>query len=168
MKRDLDNERPLFLQIKEAIEEDILTGLLKANDQIPSHSQLVNLYGINPVTVHRGVSMLLDEGTVYKKRGLGMFVSPDALARLQQQYQGAFRHDYVEPLIRRARMLGITPDELQIYITESLHIQEPAAGFVEREQPLVPAPLGEAASASLERCSPLEPARPSLSIHRDP
>jgi DNA-binding transcriptional regulator YhcF (GntR family) len=113
MKPGLDTDRPLFLQIKETIEEDILTGVLKADDQIPSNSQLVSFYGINPVTVHKGVSLLLEEGTVYKKRGLGMFVSVEAPALLRKNYQERFWQDYIQPLVHRAALLGLSVDELR-------------------------------------------------------
>jgi DNA-binding transcriptional regulator YhcF (GntR family) len=103
----LDNDRPIFLQIKEAIEDDILAGLLAPDDQIPSNSQLVTLLGVNPVTVHRGVSLLLEEGIVYKKRGLGMFVSPEAPELLRGQRRKRFEQDFVAPLVQQATLLGI-------------------------------------------------------------
>jgi DNA-binding transcriptional regulator YhcF (GntR family) len=115
----LDNDRPLFQQIKEAVEEDILSGALQPDEQIPSNSQLVNFYQINPVTVHKGISQLVDEGTVYKKRGLGMFVSPDAPARLRQQRQGGYQQEYVQPAIRQAKVLGIKRQELHGMIDEN-------------------------------------------------
>ncbi|MDR2493338.1 MAG: GntR family transcriptional regulator [Coriobacteriales bacterium] len=125
MRAELDNDRPLFLQVKEAIEEEILAGSLGPDDQIPSNSQLVSLYGINPVTVHKGVTMLLDEGIVYKRRGLGMFVSRNAPARIRVRYQEAFKNDYVEPLTQRAEMLGVTPDELHALVDESILAHQP-------------------------------------------
>jgi DNA-binding transcriptional regulator YhcF (GntR family) len=108
----LDNDRPIFLQIKEAIEGDILTGLLAPDDQIPSNSQLVSFFGVNPVTVHRGVSLLLEEGVIYKKRGLGMFVSPQAPALLREQRRESFERDFVAPLAQQAALLGISRDTL--------------------------------------------------------
>jgi DNA-binding transcriptional regulator YhcF (GntR family) len=115
----LDNDRPIFLQVKEAIEGDILTGRLKTDDQIPSNSQLVGFFGINPVTVHRGVSQLAEEGIVYKKRGLGMFVSADALALLRTRYQGSFEGEHLAPMVRQARLLGIGKQELQRLLDKS-------------------------------------------------
>jgi DNA-binding transcriptional regulator YhcF (GntR family) len=108
----LDNDRPIFLQIKEAIADDILAGLLAPDDQIPSNSQLVSFFGVNPVTVHRGVSLLLDEGVIYKKRGLGMFVSPEAPDLLRRQRRGNFERDFVVPLVQQAALLGVSPTEL--------------------------------------------------------
>jgi DNA-binding transcriptional regulator YhcF (GntR family) len=116
MQPALDNDRPIFLQVKEAIEDDILAGLLAPDDQIPSNSQLVAFFGVNPVTVHRGVSLLLEEGIVYKRRGRGMFVSPDAPALLRTRERGSFEQDFVVPLTRRAALLGIDRDALHACI----------------------------------------------------
>jgi DNA-binding transcriptional regulator YhcF (GntR family) len=108
----LDNDRPIFLQIKEAIEDDILAGLLAPDAQIPSNSQLVSFFSVNPVTVHRGVSLLLEEGIVYKKRGLGMFVSPEAPRLLREQRRAHFERDFVAPLMQQAALLGIERNAL--------------------------------------------------------
>ncbi|MDR1422812.1 MAG: GntR family transcriptional regulator [Coriobacteriales bacterium] len=112
MRQALDNDRPLFLQIKELIEDAILTGELAPDDQIPSNSQLVSTYGVNPVTVHKGVSLLLDEGIIYKRRGIGMYVSREAPERIRTRYQKSFRAEYIEPLLERAVLLGISIEEL--------------------------------------------------------
>jgi DNA-binding transcriptional regulator YhcF (GntR family) len=116
MKSVLDDSRPIFLQIKEGIEEDILGGALKPDGQIPSNSQLVSFYGINPVTVLKGVNLLADEGIIYKKRGLGMFVSPDAPDILQARFRKAFEAEQVPALVRLAGSLGIGPEELHAMI----------------------------------------------------
>jgi DNA-binding transcriptional regulator YhcF (GntR family) len=113
VKRKLEDGRPIFLQIKENIEEDILNGTLGAGDQIPSTNELVNLYTINPVTVLKGVSMLTDEGIIYKKRGIGMFVAQDAFEKLQGRYTRSFAEDYGEKIVYRARQLGMTKKALQ-------------------------------------------------------
>lgn len=112
MKDVLAENRPIFLQIKESIEEDILNGNLKANEQIPSTNELVDYYGINPVTVLKGVNLLSDEGLVYKKRGIGMFVSEDAEALLKKRYRDAFNEEFIEPLINKAKQLDLKKESL--------------------------------------------------------
>jgi DNA-binding transcriptional regulator YhcF (GntR family) len=119
MKATLDDKHPIFLQIKETIEDDILNGLLKPNEQIPSNRQIVSFYGVNPVTVLKGVSLLTDEGILYKKRGEGMFVSPDAPERLRGRFREAFEREQIQPLISIAAPLGITLPELHTMIDNS-------------------------------------------------
>ena len=125
MKPQLDNDRPLFLQIKEAVEDDILLGELKPDEQIPSNSQLVSFYGINPVTVHKGVTLLLEEGIIYKKRGLGMYVSPEAPKLLRRRSLEVFGQNYIEPLIRQAQILGLDQQALHTLIDETLRKDQP-------------------------------------------
>lgn len=112
MKSVLDNNRPIYLQIKEAIEEDILNGRLAPEEQIPSNSQLVSHYNINPVTVLKGINLLVDEGIIYKKRGLGMYVCPDAPEKLKKRFLQAFFMEHIEPLITLAKPLGFTLQEI--------------------------------------------------------
>jgi GntR family transcriptional regulator len=109
----LEPDRPIFLQIKENIEDDILRDHLSANDQIPSTNELVAYYEINPVTAMKGVNLLADEGIVYKKRGIGMFVSPDAKERLLAKYKSSFMTDIVSDVVKKAEQLQITKDELK-------------------------------------------------------
>ncbi|MEI4801983.1 GntR family transcriptional regulator [Bacillus sp. FJAT-51639] len=116
MKSALDSNRPIYLQIKEAIEEDILNGRLAPEEQIPSNSQLVSHYNINPVTVLKGINLLVDEGIIFKKRGLGMYVSPDAPEKLKRRFSDAFFQEHVEPLTALAKPLGFTLREIHAMI----------------------------------------------------
>lgn len=112
MKDKLSDDRPIFLQIKESIEEDILSGNLKPDDQIPSTNELVTFYNVNPVTVLKGVNLLTDEGLIYKKRGIGMFVAQDAKDILKKRYQDTFTEEYVDTMIRKAQQLDMEKETL--------------------------------------------------------
>lgn len=112
MKSTLDSNRPIYLQIKEAIEEDILNGRLAPEEQIPSNSQLVSHYNINPVTVMKGINLLVDEGIIYKKRGLGMYVSSNAPEKLKKRFLQTFFQEQIEPLTSLAKPLGFTLQEI--------------------------------------------------------
>lgn len=119
MKLALDSHQPIYLQIKEGIEEDIISGKLDADEQIPSINQIVNFYSINPVTVLKGINLLVDEGTIYKKRGIGMYVSPGASERLKKIYSKTFFEEYIEPLTRKAKPLGYSLPEIYEMIEKS-------------------------------------------------
>lgn len=80
-----DSAKPLFLQIRELIEDQIVNDQLKEGDQAPSTNQLVNFYKINHATVSKGITQLVDEGILFKKRGIGMFVAEGAKKTLVQQ-----------------------------------------------------------------------------------
>jgi DNA-binding transcriptional regulator YhcF (GntR family) len=112
MNTALNNDRPIFLQVKEAIEDDILTGALPPGAQIPSNSQLVEAFQINPVTVLKATDQLAAAGLVHKRRGLGMFVSEEAPVLLREYYREQFAAQHIKPLVYRAKQLGITLNEL--------------------------------------------------------
>ncbi|WP_185971111.1 GntR family transcriptional regulator [Alkalicoccobacillus porphyridii] len=118
MVRVLDDNRPIFLQIREMIEEDIIEGILKEGEKAPSTNQLVAYYKINPSTVLKGVNELVDEGILFKKRGVGMFVAEGARQKLVNQRRQSFKDEYVWKMIKEAEKLDITLPEIEEMISE--------------------------------------------------
>jgi DNA-binding transcriptional regulator YhcF (GntR family) len=108
----VDESRPIFLQIAEQIEGDIISGVLGEETQVPSTNEFAAFFRINPATAGKGVNLLVDEGILYKKRGIGMFVAEGARARLVAQRRDQFSTQYVRPLIEEAAKLGISADQL--------------------------------------------------------
>jgi GntR family transcriptional regulator len=108
----MDDSRPIFLQIAEAIENDILAGILPEEAQVPSTNEFAAFYRINPATAGKGVNLLVDDGILYKKRGIGMFVATGSQARLTKKRRDQFETDYVQPLIAEAAKLGLTQTQL--------------------------------------------------------
>ncbi|ACL22726.1 GntR family transcriptional regulator [Desulfitobacterium sp. LBE] len=112
MSQPLDNSKPIYMQIRELIEDQIVNNQLKEGEQAPSTNQLVNFYKINHVTVAKGVNQLIDEGILFKKRGLGMFVTEGARARLLEKRKDAFINEYLVGLLQEAGKLGISTEEI--------------------------------------------------------
>lgn len=108
----MDDNRPIFLQVAERIENDIVSGALAEETQIPSTNELAAFLRINPATAGKGVNLLVDEEILYKKRGIGMFVATGARERLLAARREAFREQYIAPLLAEAHKLGITPTQL--------------------------------------------------------
>ena len=108
----IDENRPIFMQIAERIEEDILAGRLAEEEQVPSTNQFAALYQINPATAAKGVNLLVDQGILYKKRGLGMFVTTGSLERLKEKRRELFFEQYVVAMVREAKRLGIEEDQV--------------------------------------------------------
>ncbi|NJC22786.1 DNA-binding transcriptional regulator YhcF (GntR family) [Arthrobacter pigmenti] len=117
----IDEGRPIFLQIAERIESDIIDGTLAEESQVPSTNEFAAFYRINPATAAKGVNRLVDDGILYKQRGIGMFVSAGARAVLMQRRREQFFDQYVQPLAREARKLGIEPAELADMIRQGEH-----------------------------------------------
>ena len=112
MQLDLDNEKPIFLQFAEELEEDILKGIFEEETQIPSTTEVAVKFKINPATANRGVNLLVDEGIIYKKRGIGMFVAAGARGKIASKRRGAFYENYILPLINESKNLDITREEI--------------------------------------------------------
>ncbi|WP_194894953.1 GntR family transcriptional regulator [Catenulispora pinisilvae] len=109
----MDEGRPLFQQIAEQIESSILDGTLAADTQVPSTNELAAFHRINPATAAKGVSQLVTDGILYKKRGIGMFVASDARRRVLDRRRDAFARDFVEPLLAEARRLGLSAADVR-------------------------------------------------------
>ena len=107
-----NQDKPIYVQVREKIEDQIINKQLKEEDQAPSTNQLVNFYKINHATVSKGVNQLVDEGILYRKRGIGMFVAEGARTTLVQERKNAFIDDYIVGLVREAEKLGITEHEI--------------------------------------------------------
>ena len=108
----IDENRPIFVQIAERIEEDILAGRLAEEEQVPSTNQFAALYQINPATAAKGVNLLVDQGILYKKRGMGMFVATGSRERLMEKRRELFFEQYVVAMLREANRLGIEEEQL--------------------------------------------------------
>ena len=112
MKHMLDEDKPLFNQICQMIEDEIIRGRLREGEQAPSTNQLAAFYRINPATVMKGINLLVDEGILYKKRGIGMFVADGAKQRLMENRKAIFFQEKVAALLNEAEKLGISSAEV--------------------------------------------------------
>ena len=112
MKSLINDDRPIFIQIAERIEDDIIEGVLLEESQVPSTNQFAAFYKINPATAAKGVNLLVDEGILFKKRGIGMFVTDGARAKVMEKRKEQFYEQYVVTMIQEAERLGITVDHL--------------------------------------------------------
>lgn len=115
---DLNSDKSIYVQVAEIIENEILLGNLKEEDQAPSTNQFAKVYQINPATARKGLNMLVDEGILYKKRGIGMFVAEGARKKIIKKRQVAFFNEILPEVIKEADRLEITLDELIDYIKE--------------------------------------------------
>lgn len=113
-----DESRPIYLQIKERIEEQIVNDQLQEDEQIPSFVQLVNFYRINHLTISKGIHLLVEDGILYKKRGLGMFVAKGAKQKLLQRRKDRFVEKFIDPLLKEAEHLGMTEEDVVYLIKQ--------------------------------------------------
>ena len=117
MKHKLDESKSIFLQIKEYIEDDIIHGNLNEGDQVPSTNQFAAHFQINPATAAKGIHLLVEEGILYKKRGIGMFVAEGAKAALLKKRREHFYENYVLKLLQEAEKIQISKEDIIDMIT---------------------------------------------------
>lgn len=108
------------MQLAEAIEDDVLKGILEEDSQIPSTTEISVVLKINPATARKGVNLLVDEGILYKKRGVGMFVTPGARRKVMLKRKAKFYESYVVTLLEEATKLNISHRELVEMIERGL------------------------------------------------
>ena len=118
MQLDLQSDIPIFIQIAEQLENAILTGALDEDMQAPSTTEISVSYKINPATALKGITMLADDGILYKKRGLGMFVAKGAKDVILEKRKQQFFEKFIMPLLSEAQKLSISTDEIKEMIKE--------------------------------------------------
>jgi|SRR5690625_1000306 len=118
MKNTLDDSRPIYLQIKEFIEDSILNDTIKIGERVPSTNELAKFYQINPATARQGMNELVGEKILQKKRGVGMFVTENAKEILMENRKKQFFNNYIVPLKSEAEKLNITIDQLMEMLKE--------------------------------------------------
>ena len=110
---NLQENLPIYIRIVEGVKEAILSGQIKEEGQIASTTYLSKTYNINIATVNKAINILVDEGLVYKKRGIGMFVKKGATKILVNERRKQFKDNYVKATLIEAKRLNYSIEELQ-------------------------------------------------------
>ena len=108
----MNDSQPVFIQIMEIIESDIITGAYKTDDLIISTTQIAKVYSVNPTTAVKAISKLTDAGVLYKKRGIGMCVAEGAREKITKRRKEVFLEQTVPEVLAEAKRLGLTLEEL--------------------------------------------------------
>ena len=117
---NLSDEKSIYLQIGESVENDILRGILLEEERVPSTNEMARAYSINPATAAKGINLLVADGILYKRRGIGMFVSKGAEKAVKQKRKAAFYDGYVKPLVKEGASLALTGEELLAMVDRAI------------------------------------------------
>jgi len=131
-----DGREPIYLQIADQIREQVVSGALAEDEQVMSTTQYATTFRINPATAQKAFAELVEEGVLYKRRGLGMFVAPGARSRLLERRRASFFAEVVDPVAQQARVLGIPLAEVVARLEE---LMAGAAQPADGAQPGTPA-----------------------------
>lgn len=107
-----NSTKPIYVQIADWIESEILNGHFESDEKVYSQYQLADMYTINPATAAKGLNLLVDENILYKKRGLGMFVTNGAKEIIMNKRKSQTLKHLVQELVLEANRLHITEIEL--------------------------------------------------------
>lgn len=124
MKGVLNDQSLIYQQIAQLLEDGILRGEYPPDSQVPSTNELAQAFHINPATAAKGINRLVEEGLLYKRRGIGMFVAQGALETLRARRREAFARDQIRALVREARRLNLTREELLRLVAEGADKEE--------------------------------------------
>lgn len=118
MKINFSQDKSIYVQISEMIENSILRDILLEEEKVLSTNEFAKMYSINPATAAKGINILVDEGILYKKRGIGMFVAEGAKEKIMKRRKNEFFDNYVKKILEEAKSLGITREELVEMISQ--------------------------------------------------
>ena len=106
---EFNSNKSIYLQICDAICEQILSGTLRPDERIPSVREYGAEIGVNPTTIMRSYEKLTADGIIYNKRGIGYFISPDAHSTVLEAQRKEFIENELPAIRRRMTLLGLDP-----------------------------------------------------------
>ena len=112
MSRHFEDSTPIYLQIAEEVRTQILSGDLSDGDRLTSTTEYATRYRINPATANKAITLLVDEGLVVKRRGIGMFVAHGAYEHLRNERARKYVDTTLGPALHAGRVLGLSDDDL--------------------------------------------------------
>ena len=108
-----ESSTPLFQQVADLIADAIVDGSLPEGERAPSTNELAEFHSINPATARKGLSLLVDQGVLSKRRDVGMFVEHGARETVLALRKEAFAASYLVPLVDEAAKLGMNRTQLK-------------------------------------------------------
>lgn len=118
MPWDLDNERPIYLQLMEKIQQDIIAGIYKPGDKLPSVRDLALDAAVNPNTMQKALSELERSGLVYSQRTSGRFITEDE--KMLKQMKTELASEHIKDFIEKMKQLGFQEEETLLLIQEAI------------------------------------------------
>lgn len=112
MDLNFRSDVPIYIQIARQLEDAIFTGVYGEETQIPSTTEISVNYKINPATVLKGMNILVNDGIIYKRRGVGMFATEGARARIKANRQEEFTDKFINSLVNEARKLELSKEDV--------------------------------------------------------
>lgn len=121
MKIKFHDKLPIYVQIADAIEDEILAGDIKEGEKCYSQLQLSRDLDINPATAAKGLRLLVERGVLDKVRGQAMTVKKNAAEKIRKRKMEQGLNEKLEDLVKEAKKLGVSKDILVVKIVQMYH-----------------------------------------------
>ncbi|EGN56494.1 GntR family transcriptional regulator [Hallella multisaccharivorax DSM 17128] len=108
-----NNDKAIYLQIADRLSDEILAGVYKAFDRVPSMREYAARLGVNANTAVKAYEQLAQEGVIFNKRGLGYFVAEDAQQYIKATRRNTFLKTVLPEVVRQMKLLDITMDDIR-------------------------------------------------------
>lgn len=118
MPWDLDNDRPIYLQLMERIQQDIIAGVYAPGDKLPSVRDLALDASVNPNTMQKALSELERSGLVFSQRTSGRFITEDETMLKKIKLDLASEH--IRQFFEKMTLLGFKKEEILELVQETL------------------------------------------------
>ena len=109
---EFNSNKSIYLQIYDAICEQILSGAFRPDERIPSVREYGADIGVNPNTVMRSYEKLTNDGIIYNRRGIGYFICPDAREIILEVQRKDFLENELPLILKRMNLLGLDPKDV--------------------------------------------------------
>ena len=118
MPWDLSNDRPIYLQLMERIQQDIVSGVYSPGDRLPSVRELALEAAVIPNTMQKALSELERSGLVYSQRTSGRFITEDET--MLKQLKSQLAEEHIRDFFEKMRQLGFQTEETLALIQETV------------------------------------------------
>lgn len=102
------------------VQDNILRGDWQPGYQLPSVREMSAKFGVNNNTIVRTYEHLVLTGTIFSKKGVGYYVSPDALDAIMKQRKEQFFDETLPDFVNQLQLLGISAEEIKTIIDEKM------------------------------------------------
>lgn len=115
----LDSDRPIFLQLVERIQMDIIAGRYKSGDKLPSVRELAAEAAVNPNTMQKAFSELERTGLVYSQRTSGRFITEDT--KMIEELKASIAKEKIEEFLESMKKIGFQDDEILSMMNKTMN-----------------------------------------------
>lgn len=122
MPWNLTSDRPIFMQIIEIIQLEIISGKYRPGDKLPSVRDLASEAAVNPNTMQKALSELERSGLVYSQRTSGRFITEDV--KMIEELKSSLAKEKIHEFLENMQKLGFQKEETIRLMMETLKGEE--------------------------------------------